>query len=68
MTYTEREARERLKKSIRSVSHPPYCEEKDYHFINNDIEERPNRDGIVTIKCWNCDVQDHFLYVNEGEK
>jgi DNA-directed RNA polymerase subunit M/transcription elongation factor TFIIS len=64
VSFTKEEAINRLKKSWKWEEHPPHCIEAQYYFPSEDADE-PNYDGIVFIKCWNCEVQDHFLYVDK---
>jgi len=59
------EARERLLDIFFDLDHGPDCLEPDPHF-EEATTKRPDRDGCLIIKCWNCHVaQDHFLYEEE---
>jgi hypothetical protein len=55
------EAYERLEKLFYRIDHPEHCMEPDPHFVDED-KDYPQYDGCLVVKCWNCEVQDHFLY------
>lgn len=58
------EARERLETIFYRLDHGPECTEPSIRWEDEDVGDRhPNRDGCLTVKCWNCHIaQDHFLY------
>lgn len=56
------EAQERLLKLFYDIEHSPHCMEPDPHFVDEDAQRYPQHNGCLVVKCWNCEVQDHFLY------
>lgn len=64
--WSKSEVRDRLLDQFFDMTHDEHCSEPDPHFEDEDTD-RPERAGCLTIKCWNCRVQDHFLYTTDDE-
>jgi hypothetical protein len=61
--YTLGDAKKRLFQLLSdSDRHEGRCTEPDLYSETRNAPHHPDKDGVVTVKCWNCDAQDHFLY------
>lgn len=65
MVFSKADARDRLREVFPTLDHPG-CSAMEMRFVDEDTD-RPDRDGVLVVECWNCPATDHFLYTESED-